>query len=124
MSQQQLSTVPGAAILDNWANATWVDGCQVDAVPAFQPLVIVTCNTFYEMVVLDPGQGRVRLRGGQFFPEWREALLAGCSLRGSFLKMRGIYAGFCMELHVGGETVITSPVRRLTLSQLNDHRPH
>lgn len=113
-----VSAVPATAVLDNWANAEWTDGCQVDSTPVFQALTVITQNSLYELVVVDPGRGIVRLRGGQFFPEWREAQLAGCSLGGSFLKMRGIYAGFCMELHVGGETVITSPVLRLTLAHL------
>jgi hypothetical protein len=107
-------------VLDNWANAEWTDGCQVDTAPLFQTVTVVTRNSLYQLVVLDPTRGVVRLRGGQFFPDWREAQLAGCSLGGSFLKMRGIYAGFCMELHVDGETVVTSPVQRLTLTQFDE----
>lgn len=112
------SAVPATAVLDNWANAEWTDGYQVDAALPFQALTVVTQNSVYELVVTDPGSGGVRLRGGHLFPEWRDGLLAGCSLGGSFLKMRGIYAGFCMELRVDGETVITSPVLRLTLTHL------
>lgn len=114
---RRVSAVPATAVLDNWAHAEWTDGCQVDTTAVFQTLTVVTRNSLYQLVVLDPARGLVRLRGGQFFPDWREAQLAGCSLGGSFLKMRGIYAGFCMELHVDGETVITSPVTRLTLTQ-------
>jgi hypothetical protein len=119
-SDSHVSTVPARAVLDNWAHADWTDGCQVDATPVFQTLTVVTRNSLYQLIVLDPSRGVVRLRGGNFFPDWREAQLAGCSLGGSFLKMRGIYAGFCMELHVDGETVITSPVLRLTLSQFDE----
>lgn len=123
-SDRSLSTVPVTAVLDTWAHAEWTDGCQVDRVAAFQPLTVVTNNTMYELVVLDPGQGWVRIRGGQFFPVWREVQLAGCSLGGSFLKLRGIYAGFCMELHVDGDTIITSPVRCLTMTQLDETTAH
>jgi hypothetical protein len=123
-SPSPVSAVPATAVLDNWANAEWSDGCQVDEVSVFQPLTVLTHNSLYELIVLDPSRGLVRLRGGQFFPDWREAQLAGCSLGGSFLKMRGIYAGFCMELHVGGEIIITSPVLRLTLSHLEDRTAH
>ena len=94
---RSVSAVPATAVLENWATAEWTDGCQVDSAPIFQALTVVTQNSLYELVVLDPARGLVRLRGGQFFPEWREVQLAGCSLGGSFLKMRGIYAGFCME---------------------------
>jgi len=121
---QRVSAVPATAVLDNWARAEWVDGCQVDALSAFQPLTVITTNSLYEIVVTDPAQGLVRIRGGQFFRDWREAQLAGCSLGGSFLKLRGIYAGFCMELHVDGDTVITSPVQRLTLTPVHEAPPH
>jgi len=119
-TDRRVSSVPARAVLDNWTQAEWTDGCQVDAAPVFQTLTVVTRNSLYQLVVLDPARGMVRLRGGQFFPDWRDAQLAGCSLGGSFLKIRGIYAGFCMELHVDGETVITSPVRRLTLTQFDE----
>jgi hypothetical protein len=117
------SAVPPAAVLDNWAHADWTDGCQIDELPAFQPLTIITMNHFYEMIVVSGQQGLVRLRGGQFFPEWRDVQLAGCSLGGSFLKLRGIYAGFRIEVHVDGEVIITSPVQRLTLSHLDLSQP-
>lgn len=119
-SDRRVSSVPATAVLDNWTQAEWTDGCQVDAAPVFQTLTVVTRNSLYQLIVLDPARGMVRLRGGQFFPDWRDAQLAGCSLGGSFLKMRGIYAGFCMELHVDGETVITSPVTRLTLTPFDE----
>ena len=119
-----VSALPATAVLDNWANAEWTDGCQVDELPVFQALTVATQNNFYELVVLEPTRGLVRVRGGQFFPDWREAQLAGCSLGGSFLKLRGIYAGFCMELHVAGETIITSPVARLTRAHLENQTKH
>ena len=123
-SDASVAAVPATALLENWANAEWTDGCQVDAAPVFQAVTVITQNSLYELIVLDPTQGIVRLRGGQFFPEWRQVQLAGCSLGGSFLKMRGIYAGFCMELHVDGETIITSPVTRLTLAHFDKSRTH
>jgi hypothetical protein len=104
------------AILDNWARADWTGGCQVDALPALQPLTVITRNHFYELIVLTPQTGQIRVRGGLLIPEWTEAILAGCSLGGSFLKLRGIYAGFCMELHLKGEVIVTTPVQKLTLS--------
>jgi hypothetical protein len=118
------TVVPTVAVLDTWANFNWTDGCQVDELEAFQPLTIVTRNHVYEMVVLEGASGLVRIRGGQFFPEWRQVHLAGCSLGGSFLKLRGIYAGFGMEVHVAGEVVVTSAVQRLTLSHCEPSSTH
>ena len=89
------------------------DGVQVDELPPLERLVVRTCNSRYELTVLSPYNGEVMVRGGRFFPEFTRVRLAGASLGGSFLKMRGIYVGFSMELWCDGETVITSPVRSI-----------
>ncbi len=123
-TQHTEAAVPAVAVLDNWAHAEWTDGCQIDALPPLQLLTVFTMNHLYEIIVIASHEGRVRVRGGQFFPEWREVHLAGCSLGGSFLKMRGVYAGFCMELYAGGEVIVTSPVQKLTLSQPGDVHSH
>src|SRR5687767_12428553 len=113
-----MSLVAREALLTNWSEADWTNGCQVDELPDLQPLTVITRNHFYEIVVLAGRTGRLRIRGGLLIPEWREAVLAGCTLGGSFLKLRGIYTGFCMELHVDGEVILTTPVQRLTLTHL------
>jgi len=123
-SGETISAVPAVAVLENWANADWTDGCQVDQLADMQPITVITRNHLYEMFVIAGTEGRVRVRGGLFFPEWRDATLAGCSLGGSFLKLRGVYAGFCMELYVDGEAIITSPVQKLTLTRIDDLLPH
>jgi hypothetical protein len=123
-SGDTISAVPAVAVLENWANADWTDGCQVDQLAEMQPLTVITRNHLYEIFVIAGQEGRVRVRGGLFFPEWRDATLAGCSLGGSFLKLRGVYAGFCMELYVDGEAIITSPVQKLTLARFDDLLTH
>ena len=52
------------------------------------------------------------VRGGRFFPEFTPARLAGSSLGGSFLKLRGIYVGFNLEIHFDKRLIITSRVRQ------------
>lgn len=116
------SAVPAMAVLDRWTAADWTDGCQVDQLPDLQSLTVITRNHLYEIFVISGIEGRVRVRGGNFFPDWRNATLAGSSLGGSFLKLRGIYSGFCMELYVDGESIITSPVQKLSLSPLDTSR--
>jgi hypothetical protein len=123
-SERPVSAVPAMAVLDRWSTAAWTDGCQVDQLPDMQPLTVITRNHLYELFVISGAEGRVRVRGGNFFPEWREATLAGCSLGGSFLKLRGVYAGFCMELYVNGESIITSPVQKLTLAAVDESNRH
>ena len=51
------------------------------------------------------------VRGGYFFPEHTRAELAGCSLGGSFLKVKSIHPGFLMELVRDGQRIVTTRVR-------------
>jgi hypothetical protein len=41
--------------------------------------------------------------------------LAGSSLGGSFLKLRGIYVGFSLEIHFDKRLIITSRVRKIAV---------
>ena len=61
--------------------------------------------------MMRPATGEVLVRGGHFFPEHARAELAGCSLGGSFLKVRSIHPGFLMELVRDGQRIVTTRVR-------------
>jgi hypothetical protein len=61
------------------------------------------------------GGGRVRVRGGAFFPDWSEAHLAGATLGGSMLKMNWLGAGFCMEFLYQGQRIITTRVKEIRM---------
>jgi hypothetical protein len=74
-------------------------------------LVVCTCNTRYRIIV---SQGTaVFVEGGQFFPEPTAAFVEGASLGGSFLKLGWIGVGLRMEIHAGGQRIVTSPVRTI-----------
>jgi hypothetical protein len=84
-------------------------------------LLVRTRNSLYEMTVLSAAEGEVLVRGGSFFPEWTSARLAGSSQGGSFLKLRGIYVGFKMELLHNDRTIITSPVQTIASHSSTDN---
>ena len=105
----------GVAELDTWSNLDWKDGIQVDDLDDLQTLVVETRNSTYEIVVMNARKADVLVRGGRFFPVYAPVQLSGASLGGSFLKLYGIYTGFSMELHTGGERIITSPVKRISI---------
>ena len=107
-------SVPTAADLGTWTARHWTDGVQVDELQPLEQLVIETRNSTYELPILDPRTGEALVSGGRFFAAPTRAQVAGCSLGGSFLKVRGIYAGFSLELIRDGETVVTSPVRSVS----------
>lgn len=80
-----------------------------------ESLCVRTENNTYEITILCPKTGEILVRGGQFFPERTVAHLAGSSLGGSFLKLRGIYVGFSMEIHHNRRRIVTSRVRTIGL---------
>jgi hypothetical protein len=88
---------------------------QLDRLCELDELSVRTRNNLYRIVLTVPVRGEIMVQGGRFFPELTRARLAGCSLGGAFLKQRGIYLGFRMELQVGLETIITSDVQSIAL---------
>ena len=118
-------TVPvlSGQILDTWSNHAWDNGLQVDRLDDLDKVTVQTENSIYEITVISPHAGEILVRGGRFFPEFTAARLAGCSLRGSFLKMRGIYTGFNLEFNLDGKTIITSRVRTVALHAKTDKLP-
>jgi hypothetical protein len=110
------SVYPAGALLDSWAGRVWKDGLQLDRLRELDEFSVRTRNNLYRIVVIAPTRGDVIVLGGRFFPERTRALLAGCSLGGSFLKAHGIYVGFRMEILVGPETIITSQVQSIEIA--------
>jgi hypothetical protein len=90
--------VPRAAVLDAWSDDEWTNGIQLDQIAELETLAVRTKNSVYEITVLCGRTGEVLVRGGQYFPEWTPALLAGSTFGGSILKGGGIYVGMKMEI--------------------------
>ena len=111
---------PAAADLETWSNRAWTDGVQIDALQDLDVLAVRTRNSLYEVTIVSGQTGEVLVRGGRFFPEPTRVCLAGSSLGGSFLKHRGIYVGFRMELHRDRQATITTEVR--SIQRINGHR--
>lgn len=99
------------AHLDAWVGRPWVDGMQVDAARDLDLLIVRTMNTVYEITVVTARTGEVIVRGGRFFPQPTRAVILGSSLGGAFLKLRGIYCGFALEVYACGTRIVTSAVQ-------------
>jgi hypothetical protein len=110
------ATVPAAALLSSWNSYPWKDGVCLDQLAALDRVTVLTRNSTYEIVVVSIATGEVLVRGGALFPGFTPVRLAGCTLGGSFLKLRSIYVGFHMEFAVRGGVVITSPVGTIAVS--------
>jgi hypothetical protein len=110
------SAVPSSAVLSAWQTYAWRDGIQVDQLTALDRLTVRTRHSTYEIILVSPATADVLVRGGEFFPEFTKARLAGCTLGGSFLKLRSIHVGFHMEFALGDGVIITSPVRTIDVA--------
>ena len=108
------ASIPTVADLETWSKHAWTDGLQVDALQDLERLCVRTRNSTYEITVLSGTTAEVLVRGGQFFPEYTSARVAGSSLGGSFLKLHGIYLGFSMELQHNGQTIVTTAVQSIS----------
>jgi hypothetical protein len=103
--------VPNPAALDAWSGHSWDAGVQVDRLRDLDTVRVCTRNTVYEITVVSAETGESVVVGGRFFPEHRRAVILGCSLGGAFLKLRGIYCGFSLELYSTGTRIVTSAVQ-------------
>ena len=111
MSESQ--RLPASCFLDTWTNNDWTGGLQINSLDDMSTIHVRTVYSLYEITVIDRGNRDVLVRGGRFFPEWTPAVVAGCSLGGSFLKVGGVYVGFSMELISGEQTIITSRIQSI-----------
>jgi hypothetical protein len=108
--------VPASGVLSAWSTHDWRGGVQVDELSALDRLIVRTENSTYEIVLLSPAGATILVRGGAFFPVFTPARLAGCSLGGSFLKLRSVHVGFRMELSTENGFIITSSVRTVAIA--------
>jgi hypothetical protein len=104
-----------SALLDTWSSHAWEEGVQLENIQDMETLAVRTENSTYEITIICGRTGDVLIRGGRFFPEFTAARLAGSSLGGSFLKLRGIYVGFSLEFHFEKRLIITSRVRNISV---------
>jgi hypothetical protein len=101
------------AMLSTWSKYDWSDEINLDQLSKLDQIVVTTQNHTYEIVVVSPETGDVLVRGGGTrWPEFIAARLAGSTLGGGFLKVRGLNLGFRLELVIGnGRSILTSPMR-------------
>ena len=108
--------IPQSAHLKTWTDDAWRDGLQVDHLCDLDTLRVVTLNSCYEITIVSARRGEAVVRGGLFFPVRARAIILGSSLGGAFLKVRGIYCGFSLELYAAGTRIVTSLVRSVQMS--------
>jgi hypothetical protein len=96
------------SLLDRWSESAWENGIQIERLRDLQSLKVRTRNSLYEFTIISATEGLVLVRGGLHFPEWTPVGLSGSTLGGSFIKLKGIYVGFCMEFNLGDMRIFTT----------------
>ena len=77
-------------------------------------IVVRTRSSVYEVIVLSGATAEVMVRGGRFFPEFRRATIAGSIFGSSAVKLRSICVGLHLELHVDGQSFVTSRIQSVS----------
>ena len=86
-------------------------GLHVTSLAPVTRLSVTTQHTEYRITVIEPGEWKVLVQGGRFFPTERIAYLCGSGFGGTLLKVAWIGIGLCCELSTEGQRVVTSPVQ-------------
>jgi hypothetical protein len=109
-SQSDAAPLPA---LDPRAMALSDEAVDLGSCTQWDTIMVTTCSSVYELIVLQGKNGDVLARGGTHLPEFRRMTLAGSTAGGTALKVNTIDAGLRMELHAGGHVLVTSPVRSI-----------
>jgi hypothetical protein len=91
----------------------WRDEVILDELAAGDRILVTTWNNTYEIVVESPSTGEVLLRGGQFFPHFAIARIAGSLPGGSALKIRSINVRLRLEIAQQKRVFVTTPVQSI-----------
>lgn len=100
----------------SWQSIVWSEGVHMDLLAACDCVTVLTRHSTYEIVVVAPAEGKVLVRGGEFFREFTPVRLTGATLGGSFVKVRAVHIGFRVEFETGRGQVLTSPVRAIAVA--------
>jgi hypothetical protein len=92
-----------------------LEGITVETLKPCDTIHVRTCNSDYEVFLLEPESGRALVKGGEYFTEPVEATVSGSTFGGSMLKLGWLCEGLQMELCAGGQRIVTSPVQNLRI---------
>ena len=121
-SANGLYIVPAAATLAGFADHSRA-GLALASVPEGTSIVVRTLHSIYELTVLDGAASEVMVRGGQRFEKPTAARLLGSTAGGTAVRLGWIGFGLKMEIAVGRDTTVTSPVESISIGRGRSRRP-
>ena len=105
--------------LEASSGAPGVDLLRIDPMTV---LVVETWNSVYRIVVAEGSA--VFVQGGRCFPRPTRARLSGATFGGSALKLASIVLGMRMEIAGAAGTIVTTPVRAISIERTDPSLPH
>jgi hypothetical protein len=91
------------------------NGLAIESVQPGTIVVVRTKHSRYRFLILSVAQRTIRVLDGSPLPEGTPAVLQGSTAGGSFVKAGWIGIGLRMELCVGRQRIVTSPVGSITV---------
>jgi hypothetical protein len=95
------------------------DTLRLDLCPELEWITVKTQRSIYDIVVLSGDSGAVAVRGGAFFPEFRQVSFIGSLSRGVATHLGAIVVGLNLEFLDGEQSIVTSPVQSFSRCHLS-----
>ena len=92
-----------------------VTGIDLRSLSPGTALVVDTRNSRYHFLMLDGRGSNALVQGGPYFHQEAKVRINGSAVAASLLKIGWIELGFCVEVSAGGERIVTSPVRSISV---------
>jgi hypothetical protein len=113
-----MSTFPQYGTLDETIEISdEFEGMMLQTLKPCDAIHMRTCNSDYDIFLLEPESGRVLVKGGKYFAQPMEATVSGSTIGGSMLMMGWLCVGFRAEFHANGRHIVTSPVQELRVER-------
>jgi hypothetical protein len=111
-----MSTFPQYSTLDEIIEISdEFEGMALQTLNPCDTIHMRTCNSDYDIFLLEPESGRVLVKGGKYFAQPMEATVSGSTIGGSMLMVGWLGVGFRAEFNANGRHIVTSPVQELRI---------
>lgn len=96
-----------------------ISDISLESLNEFDTILLQTHNSHYRLLLLDPKDGRALAQGGKFLSEPQEVLVTGSRRNGSMFKLGSITVGSQLEMWLGDEIIVTSPIGSVQIEHSN-----
>ncbi len=111
------STLPSCTSVETLEFSDELEGITLQTLRPCDRIHVRTCNSDYDIFLIEPESGRALVRGGKFFAQPVEATVSGSTFGGCMLRVGWLCEGLQMEFNANGRAIVTSPVQELRVER-------